>query len=84
MSLAICFPITFAIMIINATLGVSVGIGYYLTMASLSTVCLVIGLVLFNSKKIFASKNKVVNKNNSKPATKQNKPKSVGHRRKIS
>lgn len=84
MSLAICFPITFAIMIINATLGVSVGIGYYLTMASLSTVCLVIGLVLFNSKKIFDSKNKVVNKNNSKSATKQNKPKSVGHRRKIS
>lgn len=82
MSLAICFSMTFAVMIINAILGVFVGIGYYFAMAFVSTICLIIGLVMFDLKRIVTKKKKVVSK--PKKASKQTKIRSAQQKRKIS
>ncbi|WP_330409715.1 hypothetical protein [Romboutsia maritimum] len=56
MSSMICFFVTFALIIINAIMGVLVSLDYYFMMASSSTIGLSIGLILFNSRRIFSKK----------------------------
>ncbi|MGL5329941.1 MAG: hypothetical protein ACRDD7_11780 [Peptostreptococcaceae bacterium] len=53
---AICSILTFSLIIINAIMGIFVGLDYYLIMFAILTVCLTIGLTLCNHKNIFASK----------------------------
>lgn len=59
MSSVICLLLTFTLIIVNAVMGIFVGLDYYLMMFTVLTVGLTFGLVLFNYKKIFFSKSKI-------------------------
>lgn len=54
-SMMICFAMTFALVLINSVMGVHIGLDYYFWWEVL-TVCLTIGIVLCNARKIFDSK----------------------------
>ncbi|MGL5313135.1 MAG: hypothetical protein ACRC92_07800 [Peptostreptococcaceae bacterium] len=58
MSAAASFCLTFALIIINAVMGVFIGLNYYAAIFTLLFIGLSIGLILFDSKQIF-SKRKV-------------------------
>ena len=59
MSSVICLLLTFTLIIVNAVMGVFIGLNYYLMIFTGLTVGLTFGLVLFNYKKIFFSKKKI-------------------------
>lgn len=52
----ICFAMTFALVLINSVMGVHIGLDYYFLMGSVLTVCLTIGIVLCNARKILIAK----------------------------
>ncbi len=59
MSSVICLLLTFTLIIVNAVMGIFIGLDYYLMIFTGLTVGLTFGLVLFNYKKIFFSKKKI-------------------------
>lgn len=59
MSSVVCFLLTFTLIIVNAVMGIFVGLDYYLMILAVSTLGLTFGLVLYNYKKIFFSKKKI-------------------------
>ena len=68
MSTAVSFCLTFALIMINAIMGVFIGLNYYLTICGVLLIGLSVGLILFDAKLIFSKKKvrKVVRKNNSR------------------
>lgn len=52
----ICFVMIFVLVLINLVMGVYIGLDYYFLMGSVFIVCLIIGIVLCNVRKIFDSK----------------------------
>lgn len=84
MSVVICFPLTFSLMIINAVMGIFIRLNFYLLLFAILTAGFTVGLILFDSKKIFYSK-KIKKPTNSKTVTKTKKVESnTKTRRKIS
>lgn len=83
-STAICFSLTFALIIINAIMGIFVRLDYYFTIAWVLTACLSLGLILFDSKKIFSKKKRVVNRAKANKNIGQRKQQTSQSRRKIS
>ena len=59
MSSVVCLLLTFTLIIVNAVMGIFIGLDYYLMVFAGLTVGLTFGLVLFNYKKIFFSKKKI-------------------------
>lgn len=84
MSIAICFSLTFALILINAVMGIFIGLDYYLLMASVLTVALIVGLILFNFQKIVANKPVVSTKAKAKSNVKTTRPQSGNSKRRIS
>lgn len=74
-SAIICFLITFSLIIINAIMGIFIGLDYYLMIFSVLTIGITVSLTLLNSKKIFfgkSNKHKMKAKNtNTKIKSKQ-------------
>lgn len=84
MSTAICFSLTFALILINAIMGIFIGLNYYFTMACLLTACLSLGLVLLDSKRIFSKQKKAINRIQSNKVVRRTRQPSSNSRRKIS
>lgn len=84
MSTAICFSLTFALILVNAIMGIFIGLNYYFTMAWMLTVCLSFGLILFDSKRIFSKKKRVLNKAKDNNDVRRRKQQSIQSKRKIS
>lgn len=57
MSAIICFSLTFILMIINAVMGIFIRLNFYLLLFGILTAGFTVALTLFDSKKIFYSKN---------------------------
>lgn len=84
MSAVICFSLTFSLMIINAVMGIFIRLNFYLLLFAILTIGFTVGLILFDSKKIFYHK-KIKKSINSKIVTKTKKVESqTKARRKIS
>ena len=86
MSSVICFLLTFTLMIVNAVMGIFIGLDYYLMMFTVLTAGLTFGLILFNYQKIFYNKKKI-QKNKSAISSKVSREKhreAVQTKRKIS
>ncbi len=81
-SALICFSVTFALILINSIMGVHISLDYYFLAACVFTMCLSLGTVLCNSRKIFAKHKKVVRK--SRPAASPQRSTARVARRKIS
>ncbi|MGL6104760.1 hypothetical protein [Romboutsia sp.] len=56
MSTAVCFCLTFALIIINAVMGVFIGIGYYFMLFGVLSLGSTISLILIDAKRIFSKK----------------------------
>lgn len=88
MSAVICFSLTFSLMIINAVMGIFIRLNFYLLLFAILTIGFTVGLILFDSKKIFYPKKikKTIKKTiNRKIVTKTKKVESqTKARRKIS
>lgn len=56
MSAAVCFCLTFALIIINAMMGVFIGLGYYFMLFSVLSLGSAISLILIDARRIFAKK----------------------------
>lgn len=86
MSSIICFLLTFTLIIVNAIMGIFIGLDYYLMMFVVLTVGLTFGLVLFDYQKIFYNKKKIQkNKNSVSSKVLREKHREVVHnKRKIS
>ncbi len=65
MSATISFCLTFFLMLINAIMGVFVGLGYYFIIFTLLMIGFVFGLTLVNLKKILMKKKKPTKANKS-------------------
>ena len=84
MSAVICFSLTFSLMIINAVMGIFIRLNFYLLFFAILTIGFTVGLILFDSKKIFYPK-KIKKTINRKIVTKTKKVESqTKARRKIS
>lgn len=83
MSLAASFCLTFAMIIINAVMGIFIGLNYYFAIFMLLSGGLSVGLILMDSKKIFAKK-KVRKVSNSRKAKRKRYVRANDTRRKIS
>ena len=72
MSAIVCFSLTLTLMIINAVVGISIRLNFYLLLFTILTAGFTVALTLFDSKKIFYSKNvkKHVNRNTVRKAKK--------------
>ncbi|MEG1132442.1 MAG: hypothetical protein RSD77_08990 [Romboutsia sp.] len=84
MSTAICFLITFALILINSIMGIIIGLDYYFTIGWTMTALMSLGLVLFNSRKIFSKPKRVVKNKVNRSKTVAKKPQVSQARRKIS
>ena len=86
MSSIICFLLTFTLMIVNAVMGIFIGLDYYLIMFTVLTAGLTFGLILFNYQKIFYNKKKIQKNKNSIPnkVKRDNRREVVQTKRKIS
>lgn len=84
MSIAICFSLTFALILINAVMGIFIGLNYYFIMASVLTVALSLGLILFNFQKIMTKKPVVSSKSKASSSVKATRTQSGNSRRRIS
>lgn len=83
-SAIICFSITFVMAIVNLIMGIHIGLRYYFMMATVLTVCLSSGLVLLNSRRLFAARPKVLKKVKRAPVKKTQVSHTRVQRRKIS
>ena len=83
MSAAVCFCLTFALIIINAVMGVFIGLGYYFMLFGVISLGSAISLILIDAKRIFAKKKvqKVAKPSN---VTRKTQQRSRHIRRKIS
>lgn len=86
MSLAICFLLTFVLILINAVMGIFIGLDYYLLMAGALTIALTICVSIFDFKKIVTNKSIVStkNKSNANANVKRKRQQSVNSKRRIS
>ncbi|MBO3445188.1 hypothetical protein [Clostridium sp. CCUG 7971] len=85
MSAVTCFSLTFALIIINAVMRIFIGIDIYFMLFVGMTIASTIGLVLYNSKKIFSKKKKVrKNRGSHKVVRQTSKHTSEVRKRKIS
>lgn len=57
-STVVCSVITFALIIINAVMGIFIGLGYYFTLSSVLSVFMTSALVVLDYKRIFQGKSK--------------------------
>ena len=86
MSAMICFSLVFTLMIINVIMGIFIELSFYLILLGILTLGFTFALTLFDSKKIFYSKN-VKKPIKSKTASKSKKSESSHskvRRRKVS
>ena len=79
-SVAICFSLTFTLMMVNAAMGLFMELGFYLLLFAVLTIGFTIALVLFDSNVIFSSK-KAKQQIKRKPVT--NKTKKVESHSKV-
>lgn len=85
MSSFACCLLTFLLIIVNGSMGITIGLDIYMMIFGVLTIGLTIGLVMFNYKKIFYNKRKIQKskpststsnlKNNQKVVSKKNKTK---------